>query len=608
MTIPPRFLDEIRSRLSLSDIIGKRVKVTRAGREFKACCPFHKEKTPSFTINDDKQFYHCFGCGAHGDVIGFTMRHDNLSFIEAIEVLAAQAGLKVPEQTPQDVEQAKQQKNLYSLVDDAAKWFEEQLYKPAHKDALDYLLKRGLSQETMNAFRVGFAPADGQAIRKALQAQGYTDAQMIEAGILKKGEKKDPYAFFRERVMFPVTDRRGRVVAFGGRIMPDHLRAPDRGDFTPPKYINSSDTPLFHKSRVLYGESHARQAAIDGQPVIVVEGYMDVIACFQAGFRGAVAPMGTALTEEQILSLWKMITAREKTPILSFDGDNAGRRAAERAAARILPLLAPDQSARFSFLPEGEDPDSLLKAGGRASLQKILDGAMSLFDFIWSVHTAGRKFETPEARAGVIRDLQNEIKGIADRDVQRHYNELIQRRINENFFTRPPRAFGGKKQNNKTPSVPLRSPVFRAGDIYPRVLLAAVLNHPHIFDQVEELFSGFEIGNPTLAQVRGAALSVLQEHTGLDRAGLHNHLKQAGLERETGDILCESVYVHAAFTRPGAVAEEVAAQWLEYWQAVEGRAARKEIGSGWKSAFHSSNEDEEERLRHMVRGHAGDGG
>ena len=370
MYISPRFMAELRDRLTLSEIVGRRVKLTRAGREFKGCCPFHNEKTPSFYVNDDKQFYHCFGCGAHGDAVGFVMQNSNISFIEAVEMLAGEAGLEVPQQTPQEIQKAKQQKDLYDLMEAATQFFEEKLYRPAGKEALQYLQQRGVKEDSLSSFRIGFAPDDAQALYRHLRKEGYSEEQMIESSLIRPSKKGgDPYAFFRERVMFPVTDRRGRVVAYGGRILPDHLRAPDRGSFKPPKYMNSSDTPLFHKGRMLYGESHARQAASDGELVIVVEGYLDVIACFEAGWRGAVAPLGTAMTEDQIASLWKMIPDDRKVPVLCFDGDEAGRRAAARACERILPLLKPNHSARIAFLPEGQDPDSLIKAQGKKAFE-----------------------------------------------------------------------------------------------------------------------------------------------------------------------------------------------------------------------------------------------
>ncbi len=610
MTIPPRFLDEIRSRLTLSDIIGKRVSVTRAGREFKACCPFHKEKSPSFTINDDKQFYHCFGCGAHGDVIGFVMQHDNRSFIEAIEMLAAEAGLQVPEQTPQDIEKAKKQKSLHGLMDCATGWMEQQLYAPANSEILTYLDERGLSRETLAAFRVGYTPADRQALRTYLKTEGYDDKDMLEAGILKASEKGGgPYVFFRDRIMFPVSDRRGRVVAFGGRAVPDHMRPPEKDGYKPAKYINSPDTVLFDKGSMLYGESLARQAAFDGHSIIVTEGYMDVIACHQAGFKGAVAPMGTALTEQQILSLWKMIPDEEKIPALCFDGDNAGRRAAERACERIMPMLAPNQSARFAFLPDGEDPDSLLRSGGKEALRNVLSGAMSLLDFIWVKHTAGRSFETPESRAGVVKTLQNEIKGIADRDVQIHYQELIQSKISETFFARRFQKYDGKDKARMKPSaLKPRARVHQKRDIHARIMLATILNHPHIYEEIEEVCGGFEIEDQSLGRLRQSMIGALAGNPGLDSEGLQFHLKEIGLEREIGDILSESVYVHASFSRvdadPGAVAGNLTARLEE----LQGRSMEQEIKSGWKKAFRASNEEEEEKLRNMVKVRASESG
>ena len=610
MTIPPRFLDEIRSRLNLSDIIGKRVRVTRAGREFKACCPFHHEKSPSFTINDDKQFYHCFGCGAHGDVIGFVMRHDNLSFIDAVEALSIEAGLQMPKPDPESIKKAERARDLHSLMEAATNWFTDQLKSTTNKNILDYLQNRGLNAEAIESFRLGYAPADRQALRTALKAQGYDDKMMIEAGLLKTSDKsREPYVFFRERVIFPVADRRGRVVAFGGRVLPDHMRAPDNSGYVPAKYINSTDTPLFDKGRMLYGESQARQAARDDLPILVTEGYMDVIACHQAGFRGAVAPMGTAMTEDQILRTWSMIPQDEKLPILCFDGDEAGRRAASRACERILPLLKPNQSVRFAFLPEGEDPDSLLKAGGAPALQRILDSALSLFDFIWATHTGGRNFETPESRAGLSSTLQTQIKTIADRDIQMHYQQLVRDRISQSFFKPFNRDKGGNGRGGaqqKPAMLKPRRPVFNSADIYARVLVATVINHPEIYGGVEEAFGEFETGNPSLGRLRDAVTMALGETPGLDREALHNHLNLSGFGQEMGDILNESVYVHAAFASPTADSGSVAANWVEFWRSMQGHNIHDEIKKGWKQAFHLSSEDEEEKLRNMLRMKASD--
>ena len=609
MSIPPRFLDEIRNRLTLSEIIGRRISVTRAGRESKACCPFHKEKTPSFTINDDKQFYHCFGCGAHGDVIGFVMAHDNLSFIDAVETLSADAGLQMPKPDPMAVEKAQKAKGLHELLDEATSWMQAQAEDKKNTDILEYLEGRGMNAEIRCNFRVGYAPADGQTLRAYLKGKSFTDAQMLEAGLLKESNRGgDPYVFFRDRVMFPVSDRRGRVVAFGGRILPEAIRPQTNSNFTPPKYINSSDTPLFDKGRMLYSESLARQAVREGHTILVTEGYMDVIACNKYGFKGAVAPMGTALTEDQILSLWSMVVDDEKLPILCFDGDNAGRSAASRACDRILPLLKPGKTVRFAFLPEGEDPDSLLRSSGATGFKKFLSSSLSMFDFIWAAHTAGRNFETPESRAGLTKALQKQVSTIADPDIQRHYKELIRSRISDSFF----KSWQGKGQRQQgghkakaSGALRLRPLVQKKNRIAQKVLLCAVINNPELYTCVEEEFGQFAIEDQSINNLRGQVITNLHEDPALDTEGLCAKLESQGFEKERDDILNESVYVHAAFARKGTFATlgetHMQTQWLSYYEGLQGQGLNEEVKAGWKSAFESSNEEQEDRLRDMVR-------
>lgn len=609
MSISPRFLDELRNRLTLSEMIGRRISVQRAGREFKACCPFHNEKTPSFTINDDKQFYHCFGCGAHGDVIGFVMAHDNVSFIDAVETLCAEAGMQMPKPDPMAVEKAEKAKGLHDLMDEATRWMQDQVIQPQNTDILEYLEGRGMDKVTRANFRIGYAPADGQALRKYLRAKGFSDAQMLEVGLLKDPNRgAEPYIFFRDRVMFPVCDRRGRVVAFGGRILPESMRPQTGKNFTPPKYINTADTPLFDKGRMLYAESMARQAAREGHTLIVTEGYMDVIACNKYGFKGAVAPMGTALTEDQILVLWSMMVDEDKIPILCFDGDNAGRKAASRACERLLPLLQPGKSARFAFLPEGEDPDSLLRASGAGGFKAVLSASLSLFDFLWITHTAGRDLDTPEARAGLTKALQKQVSVIGDANVQRHYRELVRARISEKFF-RPYQNKGGLRSQGSAPkpksSIRLRPPLQKKNVLSQQILLASMINNPALYHKVEEEFGQFIINDPAMERLRQEIIVFLGNDDALDTASLSTHLNSCGFEQEMHDILNESVYVHAAFARIGAFETmeqgEAVKNWLDLYHALQGRETRGEVCAEWKTAFETSNEEQEDRLRDWVR-------
>jgi DNA primase len=587
MTIPPRFMDELRSRLTLSDVVGKRVRLTRAGREFKGCCPFHNEKTPSFYVNDDKQFFHCFGCGAHGDAVGFVMRHDNLSFIEALEGLVAQVGMQVPKASPQEVERSKKEKSLYSLLDDAAKWMEAQLKTPEHRKAFEYMLGRGVSEDLIAQFRIGFAPADGQAIRRHLAKQGYTDAQMIEAGVLRRSDKGgEPYAFFRERVMFPVPDRRGRVVAFGGRILPEHLRAPDRGDFKPPKYVNSSDTPLFHKGQMLYGEPHARQAAAEGQPLVVVEGYLDVIASFRAGVRGALAPLGTALTEEQILVLWKMIPETPKVPILCFDGDEAGRRAAARAAQRILPLLKPDHSVKIAFLPQGQDPDTLVNGQGAGALKAVLNAALPLVECLWREHAEGRDLSTPELRAGLAKALEDEVLKIPDREVQHYYRQTFRDKVRAAFAPAPFQKSGNYNKKQGVVSISsTKNPVYSRYQTTAVALLSSGIQYPLLLIEEEEYFAGMSWLDSRLDSLRQVAQTVLAEYPDLDAASLQTHLRERGYTDELSRLLSPAVQTHWKFAKPGHDPAEVLGAAREAFaeidrlrhQAEEAEARRRSL-------------------------------
>lgn len=352
MALTPQWLDELRARITLSALIGCTVKVTKAGREFKACCPFHNEKSPSFTINDEKGFYHCFGCSAHGDAIRWMTDQRGLSFMDAIKELAAEAGMEVPAADPKAAQRAEKANSLYDVMTAAQEWFVTQLLGVEGSAARGYLKQRGFTEQTIRDFGFGLAPSNRTGLKTALKQFG--DPMLIEAGLLISVEDKAPYDRFRGRLMIPIRDPRGRVIAFGGRILGE-------GE---PKYLNSPDTPLFDKGRTLYNLDKCSPASRQTGRVIVVEGYMDVIALAQAGFADAVAPLGTALTEQQIQMLWRMT----EKPLLCFDGDAAGQKAAMRAALRALPLLKPGHSLQFVTLPEGQDPDDVVKASGSTAL------------------------------------------------------------------------------------------------------------------------------------------------------------------------------------------------------------------------------------------------
>src|SRR3954471_4525074 len=356
MTLSTAFLDELRARTVLSSVIAPSVKLIRAGREWKACCPFHNEKTPSFTVNDDKHFYHCFGCGAHGDAIRFLTDHRGMPFMDAVKELADKAGMDGPAPDPRASERADRTASLTDVMAEVAKYYSDQLNGLAGADAREYLKRRGIDSATAERFGLGLAPDSRTALKRALDKLG--EEKLIETGMLIKPDEGDSYDRFRGRLMFPIRAPRGRVIAFGGRILGE-------GE---PKYLNSPDTPLFDKGRTLYNIHRASPASRPATRLIVVEGYMDVIALDRAGIEEVVAPNGTAVTEAQLERMWRL----DPSPILCFDGDSAGKKAAIRAATRALPLLRPDRTLRFVELPAGQDPDDVVKAGGGEALGPLL--------------------------------------------------------------------------------------------------------------------------------------------------------------------------------------------------------------------------------------------
>ncbi|MGA7069476.1 MAG: DNA primase, partial [Pseudolabrys sp.] len=389
MRFTPQFLDELKARLPVSEVVGRRVKLVRSGREFKGLSPFNKEKTPSFFVNDQKQAWFDFSSGKNGSIFDFVMQSEGVSFSEAVERLAQMAGMPLPKISREDEARSERRKTLHDVMELAAKFFQDTLASRTGAKARGYLADRGLDPATQLKFRLGYAAGERFALKEHLGSHGIPVEDMVEAGLLISGDDIPvPFDRFRDRVMFPITDLRGRVIAFGGRALEKDAQA---------KYLNSPETPLFHKGATLYNIAAARQAAHEGAPLIAVEGYVDVIAMVTAGFTATVAPLGTALTEDQLTLLWKMADE----PVLCFDGDGAGLRAAYRAVDLAMPRIKPGKSLRFALLPQGQDPDDLVRSGGREAVSEVITAARPLADILWARETEGHSFDTPERRAAL---------------------------------------------------------------------------------------------------------------------------------------------------------------------------------------------------------------
>jgi DNA primase len=545
MAFTPEFLDELRARVPLAGVIGRGVRLTKRGREHVGLCPFHNEKTPSFTINEDKGFYHCFGCGAHGDVIGFAMRADGLTFPEAVAKLAAEAGLALPAYKPRDPEAEEKRASLHDVLEAACVWFAAQLAGEIGKEARAYLEGRGVEATTMAEFRLGYAPHGRDGLRQALAARDFGEALMIEAGLVAKSDEGRLYDRFRDRVIFPITDRRGQVIAFGGRALGE-ARA---------KYLNSPETPLFHKGRTLYNLARARAPARQAGTVLVAEGYMDVIALAAAGFGHVVAPLGTALTEAQMQELWRLAPE----PVLCLDGDAAGQRAAYRAAERSLPLLKPGHSLLFALLPNGEDPDSLVRRRGPRAMTAVVEAAAPLSDILWTKEAAAGKLDTPERRAALEQRLLGHVREIHDETVKQYYRRHFKSRLWEAFregraprqrwsasVARPPGALTGALTSAA------REPTRRREEL----LLLTLINHPGLVDRALEGLAEAEFLSPELDSLRRAIIDIAGREPALDRGGLKFQLTEQGFS-ETVDRLLESAVAKLSwFARADAASED----------------------------------------------------
>ncbi len=607
MRFPPSFLDEIRDRVPISTLIGTRVSFDRKKSnppkgDFWACCPFHGEKTPSFHCEDRKGRYHCFGCGVTGDHFRFLTDLEGLNFPEAVERVADMAGVPMPARDPEMEKREAQRATLYDVMELAAQFFESQLQAAVGAKARAYLRDRGLSSATQQKFRLGYAPESRNALKEFLAAKGATREQIEACGLVVHGEGVAvSFDRFRDRVMFPIEDLRGRIIAFGGRALSSDA---------PAKYLNSPETELFHKSRVLYNALRARKACqpqggAPAKAIIAVEGYMDVIALAQAGIEQAVAPLGTALTEEQLELLWRI----SPEPVLCFDGDGAGLRAAHRAADLGLPTLQPGKSLRFALLPEGQDPDDLVKAEGPSAFHAVLADARPLVEMIWTRETAGGVFDTPEKRAELEARLR-EISGrIANEDIRRHYQQDMRERA-QAFFGRArqngsrnngfgerrgdPRGRGGPGWANagganvggrlavsdslaRSTLVKGRKPGGHA-PLRETAILLTFVNHPRLIDEDFETFSALDLEHDALRQLHHAVLDALA-HAHLDDGAAMRHALAAAGHGELIDTLETAVKGARLWTATALAAEDDAREALR--QALHlhqrARALHKEL-------------------------------
>jgi DNA primase len=557
VSLSPPFLDELRSRTLLSGLVGRTLKITKAGREFKGCCPFHNEKTPSFYVNDEKGFYHCFGCSAHGDAISWMTDQRGLGFMDAVKELADAAGMEVPAADPRAAERAERGTALYDVMAAAQSWFVEQLGGIEGADARAYLEKRGLNAATIKTFGIGFAPDSKSKLKAALARFGAE--KLVDSGLLISVEDKEPYDRFRGRLMIPIRDPRGRVIAFGGRIL-------GAGE---PKYLNSPDTPLFDKGRTLYNLDLAGPESRKSARMIVVEGYMDVIALAQAGIADAVAPLGTALTEHQLERLWRMT----ERPLLCFDGDSAGQKAAFRGLVRALPALKPTRSLRFVTLPPGQDPDDLVKSGGRAAMDTLIEQAVSLVDRLWAHEMSAAPLATPEARAGLKRRLMDHAQTIDDKDVRSHYALEFNNRIDALFRAQAPAA------RNRNWRLPPERPTMEStrtlsgSGVEPalaQAILSGLIRHPHMILACAEPFSIIPFSEKAHDQLRHVLLDAAFDHAELDSEAIIAICDSAGLGSLTRSLK-NAKRLSFSFNKPLADAEVAQRDLIV---AIEALAAR----------------------------------
>ncbi len=598
-------LEEILRRTDLVQLVGRRVKLERRGRVFWGLCPFHKEKSPSFKVENERRNYKCFGCGAGGDAFRWLMETEGLPFREAIERLAGEAGVELPKWSHEDEAREQKRKSLYDIVDAAALFFEEQLRAGGGAAARAYLISRGLDDVAVRRFRLGYAPGGNSQLIAHLRGRNIPLEDIVAAGLARPAEDGRPARdFFFNRVMFPIADVRGRTIAFGARALDPDAK---------PKYINTGETALFSKGRLLYNFGPARTAALQSGTLIVAEGYMDVIALVRAGFEGAVAPLGTALTSDQLQLLWQVVPE----PILSFDGDEAGLRAADRAAKLALPELRPGHSLRFVFLPHGEDPDSFLRSFGPAAMHKLADAAEPLAQVLWRRLTDGRDFSTPERRAGLESQLSELASLIRDQKVAGYYRREFDSRVFA-AFKRRAQSPGGTATKSRFPrpaapapiSAALRESAIAQGGnaraLKEREILSLALANPEIVARHGEVLAQLPFADRSLDSLRHELLNVAASGFRLESGKLENHLVRAGMGTLMQRLKVRQVAVDTvgwsdpAGAGGGADAGEIEGRWLrataQLREMVEADPERRRALARFKSEASEESWREAQRL------------
>ncbi|WP_417478197.1 DNA primase [Maricaulis sp.] len=595
MRLGEDFIDEIKARVRPSDLIGRTVGLKRQGREFVGLSPFKKERSPSFFVNDEKRFYHCFASGKHGDVFTWLEEMEGLSFMEAAERLAGEAGLSLPAPDPQAQQNTQHRKSLVEWMEAAQAFYLRALRTPAAEDARRYLKSRGLSGEDCVRFGIGYAPESRTALKDELVTAGAPIGDLVECGLLIEPDSGSPYDRFRHRIMFPIQDPRGRLVAFGGRALSSEARA---------KYLNSPETPIFHKGSVLYRFPEARKAAADPKAdirgLIVAEGYLDVIALARAGLGQGVAPLGTAITEEQLQLLWRA----GGEPVMCLDGDSAGRAAALKAADRALPLLQAGHTLRFAFMPDGKDPDDILREQGAGALRDVFKSTRSLADLLWEREVGVEPLDDPDRRASFRRRIRTLLAQIAEPDIRAEYKREFDNRMESAFGSTPHRAPwvpGGKKGAPRLgPSAELRRAAKGSpGAADARMLLLAVIEWPELAaDQVETL-AHLTLGSLDL--LRDTVLDACSSGQSVQSDWLRAKLAEMGFAAELRRLDGERGPMRAAIGGADASGEQRSEAWIKlaaaYMERNEATDRREEIRA---RLVEEIGRDDSEGVRRLV--------